>query len=179
MGTSFFSLWERLATGARSFLLLGLIGAVGARRARVLAQVAAAAIAAAFVIGVQVVGILAYGTPSRDTLLRSEWLLTALPERTQFPAGGPPALPSETHRSPEASWWCLAAVWSAARAPFGRSLADASMLYAAAASVAGRLDTRFDQFNSPGSGAFNAKGRTQKKGVDTAPTYYPGLCLKP
>ena len=145
------------ATGAAVALCLGLIGAVGARRARVLAQVAAAVIAAAFVIGVQVVGIVAYGTPSRDTLLRSEWLLTALPDVHSFlwwPAraamGDPIASLVVLGGSVVA---LLALIWA-----FGRRF-DA---YAAAASVAGRR-TRSSSIQFAGFGASTQRAALRRK----------------
>src|SRR5208282_5783934 len=53
---------------------------IGAKRTRLVAQVVAAVIGAAFVIGLQVAAILSYGNLSRFALLQSDWLLTRAPD---------------------------------------------------------------------------------------------------
>lgn len=68
-----------LATGCAVLLTLSLFRLVGARRTRLVAQIAAAVIGATFLIGLQVVGIISYGTISRVTLLSSEFVLNYAP----------------------------------------------------------------------------------------------------
>jgi ABC-2 type transport system permease protein len=61
-------------------LTVGLFRTIGARRTRLAAQVVAAVIGAAFVIGLQVGAILSYGDLSRFTFLQSETLAAHLPD---------------------------------------------------------------------------------------------------
>jgi ABC-2 type transport system permease protein len=67
------------ATALAVGLTVALFRVLGARRTRFVAQVVAAIIGAAFVIGLQVVAILSYGTISRAALLQSKTLLTLAP----------------------------------------------------------------------------------------------------
>ena len=60
-------------------LTLTLFRMIGAKRTRLIAQVVAAVIGAAFVIGLQVAAILSYGSLSFSPLL-SEWLVTHVPD---------------------------------------------------------------------------------------------------
>ena len=60
------------ATAVAVALTVALFRALGPKRTRLVAQVVAAVIGAAFVIGLQVAAILSYGTLSRGDLLRSE-----------------------------------------------------------------------------------------------------------
>jgi ABC-2 type transport system permease protein len=52
---------------------------IGAKRTRLVAQIAAAVIGAAFVIGLQVAAILTYGNLSRFSVLQSHWLVAHAP----------------------------------------------------------------------------------------------------
>ncbi|OJY36034.1 MAG: hypothetical protein BGP06_03695 [Rhizobiales bacterium 65-9] len=67
------------ATGAAACLVALLFRAIGPRATRLASQIVAAIIGAAFVIGVQVVAIMAYGGMSRFTVLQSPELLAAAP----------------------------------------------------------------------------------------------------
>jgi ABC-2 type transport system permease protein len=67
------------ATALAVGLTVALFRVLGARRTRFVAQVVAAVIGAAFVIGLQVVAILSYGTISRTALLQSHTLLALSP----------------------------------------------------------------------------------------------------
>ena len=61
-------------------LTVALFRAIGPRRTRLIAQVVAAVIGAAFVIGLQMAAILSYGTLSRTAFLRSERLVALMPD---------------------------------------------------------------------------------------------------
>ena len=68
------------ATALAVGLTVALFRALGAKRTRFVAQVVAAVIGAAFVIGLQVAAILSYGTLSRVAVLRSNTLLALAPD---------------------------------------------------------------------------------------------------
>jgi ABC-2 type transport system permease protein len=58
---------------------VALFRTIGAKRTRLIAQIVAAVIGAAFVIGLQVAAIMSYGSLSRMAPLQSEWLITRAP----------------------------------------------------------------------------------------------------
>jgi ABC-2 type transport system permease protein len=60
-----------LATAIGVFITIGLFNLVGAKRTRLIAQIVAAVIGAAFVIGIQAAAILGYGTMNRFAVLQS------------------------------------------------------------------------------------------------------------
>jgi ABC-2 type transport system permease protein len=68
------------ATALAVGITVGLFRGIGARRTRLVAQVAAAAIGAAFVIGLQIAAIFSYGTISRVAVLQSDAVLAHAPE---------------------------------------------------------------------------------------------------
>ena len=68
------------ATALAVGLTVGLFRVLGAKRTRFVAQIVAAVIGAAFVIGLQVAAILSYGTISRVAVLRSDALLALAPD---------------------------------------------------------------------------------------------------
>ncbi len=69
------------AAGALAVVLtVALFRMIGPKRTRLVAQIAAAVIGAAFVIGVQVVAILSYGTLSRTDVLQSDAVLALMPD---------------------------------------------------------------------------------------------------
>jgi ABC-2 type transport system permease protein len=68
------------ATALAVALTVGLFRAIGAKRTRLVAQVVAAVIGAAFVIGLQVAAILSYGTLSRTSILQSDAVLALSPD---------------------------------------------------------------------------------------------------
>jgi ABC-2 type transport system permease protein len=68
------------ATALAVALTVGLFRAIGGRRTRLAAQIVAAVIGAAFVIGLQVAAILSLGTMSRIAVLQSATVLAHAPE---------------------------------------------------------------------------------------------------
>jgi ABC-2 type transport system permease protein len=61
-------------------LTVGLFRLIGPKRTRLIAQIVAAVIGAIFVIGLQVVAILSYGSLSRFAPLQSHWLIVHAPD---------------------------------------------------------------------------------------------------
>ena len=61
-------------------LTIALFRTIGAKRTRLVAQIVAAVIGAAFVIGLQVAAILSYGSLSRFAPLQSDWLIARAPD---------------------------------------------------------------------------------------------------
>jgi ABC-2 type transport system permease protein len=68
------------ATALAVGLTVALFRIIGPKRTRLVAQVVAAIIGAAFVIGLQVAAILSYGTISRVSILQSKAVLTLAPD---------------------------------------------------------------------------------------------------
>ena len=68
-----------VATAAALALTIGLFLVVGAKRTRMIAQVVAAIIGAAFVIGLQIAAIFSAGSISRFAALQSDWMLAHAP----------------------------------------------------------------------------------------------------
>jgi ABC-2 type transport system permease protein len=68
------------ATALAVVLTVALFRVIGAKRTRLAAQIAAAVIGAAFVIGLQVAAILSYGTISRLSVLQSAVVLAHAPD---------------------------------------------------------------------------------------------------
>ena len=68
------------ATGGGVFLTLALFQTVGAPRTRLYSQILAAVVGAAFLIGMQVVAILSFGSMSRFTLFDPAFLATHAPD---------------------------------------------------------------------------------------------------
>jgi ABC-2 type transport system permease protein len=98
-----------------------LFRTIGARRTRLIAQIAAAIIGAAFVIGLQVGAILSYGNLSRFTFLQSEALAAHLPEAASF------------------TWWPARAMLGDVEALAIVFLVSMSLLFAAIAVFAPRF----------------------------------------
>jgi ABC-2 type transport system permease protein len=69
-----------LATTVALALTIALFRSIGARRTRLVAQIVAAVIGAAFVIGLQMAAILSYGSLSRFAALQSEWMRGHVPD---------------------------------------------------------------------------------------------------
>ncbi len=72
------------ATALAVALTVALFRGLGPKRTRLAAQVVAAVIGAAFVIGLQVSAILSYGSLSRSSLLQSQRLLAWLPDQASI-----------------------------------------------------------------------------------------------
>jgi ABC-2 type transport system permease protein len=68
-----------IATAAALATTISLFRIVGAKRTRLIAQIAAAVIGAGFVIGLQVIAIFSAGNLSRFAALRSRWVLGHAP----------------------------------------------------------------------------------------------------
>ena len=69
-----------VATAAALALTIALFRLVGAKRTRLIAQIVAAVIGAAFVIGLQVAAIFSSGSISRFAALQSDWMLAHAPD---------------------------------------------------------------------------------------------------
>jgi ABC-2 type transport system permease protein len=69
-----------VATAAALALTIALFRLIGAKRTRLIAQIVAAVIGAAFVIGLQVAAILSSGSISRFAALQSPWMLAHAPD---------------------------------------------------------------------------------------------------
>ncbi|MGC2114304.1 MAG: permease, partial [Pseudolabrys sp.] len=69
-----------VATAAALALTIALFRIVGAKRTRLIAQVVAAVIGAAFVIGLQIAAIFSAGSISRFAALHSNWMLVHAPD---------------------------------------------------------------------------------------------------
>ncbi|WP_298822168.1 hypothetical protein [uncultured Roseibium sp.] len=72
------------ATGAGVLITLALFRTVGAQRTRLCAQILAAVVGAAFLIGMQVVAILSFGSISRFTLFDPAFLANHAPAAGSF-----------------------------------------------------------------------------------------------
>ena len=72
------------ATGAGVLITLALFRTVGAQRTRLCAQILAAVVGAAFLIGMQVVAILSFGSISRFTLFDPAFLASHAPAAVSF-----------------------------------------------------------------------------------------------
>jgi ABC-2 type transport system permease protein len=69
-----------VATAAALALTIALFRTIGAKRTRLIAQIVAAVIGAAFVIGLQIAAIFSAGSLSRFTALQSDWMLAHAPD---------------------------------------------------------------------------------------------------
>jgi len=69
-----------MATAVGLAMTIALFRLVGAKRTRLIAQIVAAVVGAAFVIGLQIAAIFSGGTLSRYTALQSQWMLSHVPD---------------------------------------------------------------------------------------------------
>jgi len=69
-----------VATAAALALTISLFRIIGAKRTRLIAQIVAAVIGAAFVIGLQIAAIFSAGSLSRFAALQSNWMLRHAPD---------------------------------------------------------------------------------------------------
>lgn len=69
-----------LATGSAVLITLAMFKSVGAKRTRLISQITAAVIGAAFLIGLQMVAIISYGSMSRFSLFNAEFLAANVPD---------------------------------------------------------------------------------------------------
>jgi ABC-2 type transport system permease protein len=72
------------ATGLAVALTIALFRTIGPKRTRLVAQIVAAVIGAAFVIGLQIAAILSYGSLSRLAFLESDTLIKHSPDAASF-----------------------------------------------------------------------------------------------
>jgi ABC-2 type transport system permease protein len=72
--------FSALATAVGVFITLALFKLVGPKRTRLIAQIVAAIIGAGFIIGIQAVAILSYGTMNRFAVLQSSSVVAAAPD---------------------------------------------------------------------------------------------------
>ena len=131
------------ATSLAVVLTVGLFRVLGPKRTRLAAQVVAAVIGAAFVIGLQVAAILSYGTVSRATLLQSPTVLALSPDADSI-------------------------VWSPARAVFGDPLALASVLassFVLLAAAIAFVAPRFADYAVAATGSVGSSASTRQPAV--------------
>lgn len=139
------------ATALAVGLTVALFRVLGAKRTRFVAQVVAAVIGAAFVIGLQVAAILSYGTISRVAVLRSDTLLAMAPDPSSvlwWPA-----------RAALGDGWALACVLAASLLLLAAAIAFVAPRFAAyviaaagtdnSSSAAARHSTAFRRKSSP------------------------------
>ena len=69
-----------LATGAAVIAALAMFATLGPKQTRSVAQIFAAVVGAAFLIGIQVAAVLTYGNLSRLQVLRSQSVMNAMPD---------------------------------------------------------------------------------------------------
>jgi ABC-2 type transport system permease protein len=119
-------------------LTVALFRVAGPKRTRLVAQVVAAVIGAAFVIGLQVTAILSYGTLSRASVLQSQTVLEMAPGLGSI-------------------------VWWPARAALGDGVALIGVLalsFALLAAVIVMVAPRFGEYAVTASGVINSTGGT-------------------
>ena len=73
-----------VATATALALTIALFRIIGAKRTRLIAQIVAAVIGAAFIIGLQVAAIYSAGNLSRFAALQSDWMLRHAPDATSL-----------------------------------------------------------------------------------------------
>ncbi|MBI2715661.1 MAG: permease [Rhizobiales bacterium] len=110
-----------VATAAALALTVALFRTVGAKRTRLIAQIVAAVIGAAFVIGLQIAAIFSSGNISRFTALQSQWMLAHAPDASS------------------AFWWPAHAVLGDARALMAVVAFSFALLVIAIALFSGRF----------------------------------------
>jgi ABC-2 type transport system permease protein len=128
------------ATALAVGLTVALFGLVGPKRTRFVAQVVAAVIGAAFVIGLQVTAILSYGTLSRMSVVESDRVVTHAPGLDSI-------------------------VWWPARAALGDPVALAGTLalsLAVLAAVIALTAPRFGEYAITASSAASSASRTAR-----------------
>ena len=127
------------AAGALAVALtVALFRMIGPKRTRLIAQIVAAVVGAAFVIGLQVAAILSYGTLSRTDVLQSDAVLALTPD------------------SGSIVWWPARAVLGDGAALIGVLTTSLILLAAVIAAVA----PRFGDYAAAASGA-GAAGRAR------------------
>ncbi|MGA9947192.1 MAG: permease [Xanthobacteraceae bacterium] len=131
------------ATALAVGLTVALFRLVGPKRTRFLAQVVAAVIGAAFVIGLQVAAIMSYGTLSRASVVESQAVAAHVPGLDSF-------------------------VWWPARAALGDGFALAGVLalsLALLAAVIALVAPRFGEYAVTASGTAAATARNARRSI--------------
>ncbi len=128
-----------VATGCAVMGATALFNAVGPKRTRLIAQIVAAVVGAALLIGLQVAAIVLYGNLSRFAVLNSAWLIEAAPELSSF-------------------------VWLPARAVLGDWSSLAVLLIAGAGFLAAVIATYSGQFAGHAVAASSVADHSDQKG---------------
>ncbi|MEO1694463.1 MAG: permease, partial [Pseudomonadota bacterium] len=118
-----------LATALAVLATIALFKTIGARRTRLIAQIIAAVVGAAFLIGTQIAAILSFGEMSRITLFSSDAVQSALPSVSSFvwlPARAAMAEPLALAIYIILGFGVLAAVITAHACRFGRYVLEAA-----------------------------------------------------
>ena len=136
------------ATALAVGMTVALFRAFGPKRTRLIAQVVAAVIGAAFVIGLQVAAILSYGTLSRVSVLQSQALLALMPGTGSI------------------VWWPARAALGDGWALIGVLALSFAFLAAAIAAVA----PRFGEYAITAAGVGAAPVSQARRGSDFRPT---------
>jgi ABC-2 type transport system permease protein len=136
------------ATALAVGMTVALFRALGPKRTRLVAQVVAAVIGAAFVIGLQVAAILSYGTLSRVSVLQSQAFLALMPGTGSI-------------------------VWWPARAALGDGWAFTGVLalsFAFLAAAIAATAPRFGEYAISAAGVGAARVSQARRGSDFRPT---------
>jgi ABC-2 type transport system permease protein len=123
-------------------LTVALFRAIGPRRTRVVAQIVAAVVGAAFAIGMQIAAIVSYGTMSRMDILRSAVLVRLAPDAGSL-------------------------IWWPARAVLGEPVALAALLGVSIAALAVTIHVfapRFGQFALAAASVSESPARRSRGG---------------
>ena len=131
-----------VATAAALGLTIALFRLIGAKRTRFIAQIVAAVIGAAFVIGLQIAAIFSGGTLSRYTALQSHWMLAHVPATAS------------------AFWWPARAVLGDLAALAGVVVIGGALLGGAIALFSRRFGEHAMAAASVGAVAVRQRGRT-------------------
>ena len=143
------------ATAFAVGLTVALFRVIGPKRTRLVAQVVAAVIGAAFVIGLQVAAILSYGTLSRVSVLQSATVIAHAPDLGSF------------------FWW-------PARAALGDGIALVGVLAASFAVLAAPspLAPRFGEYAVAAAGA-GSRRRSSRAQRPALPADIAAACAAP
>ena len=132
------------ATGIAVIGAVALFKAVGPRRTRFIAQVIAAVVGAALLIGLQVAAIVLYGNLSRFDVLKSDTLITSSPDASSM-------------------------FWLPAHALLGNHIALLAMMIAGTAFLAAVIATYAGEFSSHAIAAAGVSEHTDARGRKARP----------
>ena len=137
-------------------LTVALFRAIGPRRTRVVAQIVAAVVGAAFAIGMQIAAIVSYGTMSRMAILRSAVLVRLAPDADSL-------------------------VWWPARAVLGEPVALAALVTLSVAALAATIymfAPRFGQFALAAASVSEGPARRSNRGRSRFRTVSPAQAMR-